>query len=702
MAKWGTSNLSDLAALQSASSKDANSLSVYHHFLSSTDLHTTAPWLDGKGTSLSEVTDDIDGDSRGGSVDIGADQFVPVAGTTTPLSGTFTIGSGGDYNTFKDASDDLLLKGISAAVTFNVLNGSYNEQVVIHETPGASATNTITIQSQSGNAADVTLWYFAAGAGDNYIVLVRGADFMRFRNMTFWSNNVAPVSYGKILYLWGGVEDLNIEDNILKGSPTNSGSQNLALIYGINMLSSPRIIRNNTFNDGGYSIWLQGVNTTTLASGTEVSGNTLTHVAYGMYFYYQKDLIVTGNSIDATQGQGINVTYGDGAMKITKNKISTGNTNGIYLNACDGGVAPTGTPGLIANNFVTSNANSARGIYLTSSTYQNIYSNSVNSRTGTDSRSFETSQGSNIKVVNNIFANHGGGYAYVINQTGAIVTSDYNDLYTNGTKLAYWNGDILDLAALQTANSMDASSVSATPQYASSFNLHASAGEIHNAGTPLSEVIDDIDGELRDGSTPDIGADEFIFGFNYSPVITTLPDTVAYTDSLYKYQVSASDNNGDTLTFKLSTAPFFLGIDSTTGLVQGTPASGDEGEHTVVVLVEDGNGGTDTQIFTLTVQFPVGIDQLANQFPNNFIVFQNYPNPFNPSTNIKFGLPNSAIVRIDVFNILGQRVRTLVNKKMSAGYHIINFQAQGLASGAYIYNIHAGKFVESKKMFIIK
>jgi len=74
----------------------------------------------------------------------------------------------------------------------------------------------------------------------------------------------------------------------------------------------------------------------------------------------------------------------------------------------------------------------------------------------------------------------------------------------------------------------------------------------------LAEVTDDIDGELRDATTPDIGADEFIFGFNYSPEITSVPDTSAWTDSLYTYQVIATDRNGDTLIYRLSTAPSFL------------------------------------------------------------------------------------------------------------------------------------------------
>jgi len=703
LAYLGTSYFTTLADLQASSGKDANSLSVYPHYTANDDLHTVAPWLDGVGTALTEVTDDIDGEARGGTPDIGADQFVPDPATTTPLSGTFTIGSGGDYSDFAAASADLLLKGISAPVTFNVMSGNYNEQVIFHETPGASATDTITFQSQSGSAADVLLWHFAAGSSDNFIVLLRGSDYMRFRNMTYMTNNVTPVSYGKIFYIWHGVEDLVIEDNIFNGSPTTSSSADLSLIYSTGMLSSPRVIRNNTFNDGGYSIYLQGVNTTTLSSGTEVIGNTINNAAYGMYFYYQEDMIVSGNTIQTNQGYGIYVTYGDGAMEITKNKVNVSTGHGIYLYVCDGGVLPTGTPGLVANNFVTINSNTYRGIYLYSTTRQNVYYNSVNSLYGTDSRSFDAYACSDINVVNNIFANHGGGYAYVSNSASAIVASDYNDLFTTGVNLAYLGtSNFIDLAALQAASGKDANSISIDPQFISTTNLHTTSAEIDSAATSLVEVIDDIDGELRDNLFPDIGADEVIFGINSTPVITSNPDTLVRADSLYEYQVTAIDPDGDTLTYHLLISPAFLSIDTTTGLIQGTPTQGDVGDHPVSIEVNDGKGGTTNQIFTLHVQPPLGIDDFENKIPTVFDLKQNYPNPFNPTTTIEYDLPKSSQVKIEIYNLLGKKVKTILDVYKNAGSHKFVFDSNNLASGVYLYRIQADTYTNSKKMILMR
>ena len=73
------------------------------------------------------------------------------------LSGSYTIGSGGSYPTFTAAVAALNAQGVSGPVTFNVITGVYNEQISMRPVTGSSATNTSTFQSQSGNAANVTL-----------------------------------------------------------------------------------------------------------------------------------------------------------------------------------------------------------------------------------------------------------------------------------------------------------------------------------------------------------------------------------------------------------------------------------------------------------------------------------------------------------------------------------------------------------------
>lgn len=88
--------------------------------------------------------------------------------------------------------------------------------------------------------------------------------------------------------------------------------------------------------------------------------------------------------------------------------------------------------------------------------------------------------------------------------------------------------------------------------------------------------------------------------------------------------------------------------------------------------------------------------------PTTITLHNNYPNPFNPTTNISFTLPVTENVQLDVYNVLGQRVATLLNQQMTAGTHTVAFDARNLASGVYIYQLRAGSFVQNKTMMLVK
>jgi hypothetical protein len=88
--------------------------------------------------------------------------------------------------------------------------------------------------------------------------------------------------------------------------------------------------------------------------------------------------------------------------------------------------------------------------------------------------------------------------------------------------------------------------------------------------------------------------------------------------------------------------------------------------------------------------------------PDHFVLEQNYPNPFNPATNITFALPEESLVRLDVYNILGQKVVTLADRVLQAGVHSIRFDASTLPSGVYFYRFQTGTLVQTKKMTLLK
>jgi hypothetical protein len=98
----------------------------------------------------------------------------------------------------------------------------------------------------------------------------------------------------------------------------------------------------------------------------------------------------------------------------------------------------------------------------------------------------------------------------------------------------------------------------------------------------------------------------------------------------------------------------------------------------------------------------VSVNSPTQTIPREFELLQNYPNPFNPSTTIRYSLPQRSHVMLTVFNTLGQQVATLVNGSQDVGYHDVRFDASGLASGVYFYRLHAGGFVQSKRLLLLK
>ena len=88
--------------------------------------------------------------------------------------------------------------------------------------------------------------------------------------------------------------------------------------------------------------------------------------------------------------------------------------------------------------------------------------------------------------------------------------------------------------------------------------------------------------------------------------------------------------------------------------------------------------------------------------PSTFELYQNYPNPFNPATAINYQLPATTLVTLKVYDALGRLVRTLVNGLQTAGTHSVTFDASGLSSGMYFYQLKSGAFIAIKKLVLLK
>lgn len=124
--------------------------------------------------------------------------------------------------------------------------------------------------------------------------------------------------------------------------------------------------------------------------------------------------------------------------------------------------------------------------------------------------------------------------------------------------------------------------------------------------------------------------------------------------------------------------------------------------------VQDGGGNSVFEGYVLPIRATIDLvggstdTELDASLPRMLTLQQNYPNPFNPSTNVRFSLPSTSDVQVQVFDLLGRNVATLVNGTLPAGQHEVTFDASDLTSGLYLYTITAGSQRISRTMTLIK
>ncbi len=436
-----------------------------------------------------------------------ANDTTSVQGLFPALLGEYTIGgSFPDFASFSAAAVSLNNGGILAPVTFNVRNGTYNEQISLGPINGSSAANTILFQSENGDNEFVRLEH-ANSSGNNYVVQLDGADYVTFQNMTFRSLG----SFARIFHLRNGADHIRILNNELIAA---NGDDNYQLIYSPGNIDQNLLIQNNRFVDGGYGVYLIGQNTSQLESGTRVLNNVFEgQNRYGIYLYYQNAPEVLDNQITTNSTRsdfhGIFMRHCDNGFELERNRVIGGYGYGLHLNRCDANIADRAS---IANNFIQVGGSSAAyGIYVFDGQFLNFNHNSVHlTNTDPNSRAFYNTSGANKNVLNNIFANTGGGLAYYASTS--LASSNFNDLYSTGPNLGYWLGTtVSDLAGWQAAAGRDFNSVSANPLFYSDTDLHVLQVALDSAATAVGGLTMDIDGEMRNASFPDIGADEFDF-----------------------------------------------------------------------------------------------------------------------------------------------------------------------------------------------
>lgn len=433
------------------------------------------------------------------------------------LSGLYTIGGiSPDFQNFTEAVSALNLGGITGEVTFKVRNGTYTEQISINKIPGGSKTATITFESESADSTSVIL-SFNANSTNNYTLQLDGSEYILFKHLTIRGTNTA--GYGTAVNINNSSGHISFSDCVL-GNTVN----NAPIFTTTNSISNYLSVKNNRFENGSYGIYLS-----VSGMGNRIENNHfINQNNVGMYLINQDSLVVVNNAFSS-----VTTTTIPTALSLTKCRNTRVEKNhfilakggyGISLTQCYG-------PALIANNFIQIGGSAGSvGIYSNLSNKTNIYHNSINiTNTSGNSCAFKISDYGNysgsVYLKNNILVNSGGGYCLYTVYPNIITESDFNDLYTTGTWLAYWGDNRANLTELRLASSKDSSSISIDPQFVSDTDLHVQETALNNSGTPLNEVTDDIDGDYRDPDHPDIGADEFLNATHDMSVTGLLPNS---------------------------------------------------------------------------------------------------------------------------------------------------------------------------------
>jgi hypothetical protein len=222
-----------------------------------------------------------------------------------------------------------------------------------------------------------------------------------------------------------------------------------------------------------------------------------------------------------------------------------------------------------------------------------------------------------------------------------------------------------------------------------------------SAGHPLFEWDSVAVPQYEMGSTLPITDIRFEFRMATDPNFDDIVEATVLTGTQYYLQatLNSTDSTAYFWQFRLEGDPVWGPIYT----FWSVPAGEDH-----VKYPEDRDSDSDVGWGSRGPDGPASESADATQFdvkigvPGSFGLSQNHPNPFNPMTDIRYSVPKAGSVRLEVYNILGHRVATLVDEHRNPGYYVATWDASSVASGIYLYRLTAGEFVATKKMVVMK
>ncbi len=520
--------------------------------------------------------------------------------------------------------------------------------------------------------------------------------------------------------------------NMTNGT-TYSSTGTSGLINGITHTSGNITIINNTIHD----LTIANANTNALSSAS-ATGIVFTATTASTQTISQNTIYNISNTRSDFAGSVIGLYYNgpSTASTVSRNFIHSLSVHSSTTNANIYGIRINAGNTTYSNNIIFLGGNTQTTLYgiyergaasNNNSIYFNtVYISGIPTAGALNSYALYSNASTNIRDFrNNIFVNArsnngatGKHYsAYFNYATDTDLTLNYNDYYASGTGgvLGYYNSE--DISDLPLINGKDANSKNVNPQFASAGGT-APANYQTSDRTIVAEagtgILIDYAGFTRDVTYPTMGAYEnavplpvelISFTYTISVKNVNLNWQTATEVNNYGFEIQrAIVNVGQTISLPTWEKIGFVaghGNSNSTKEYSFVDESISGGKYSYRLKQIDNDGGFSysDEIIVETLHSARG----GSSLPTEYSLEQNYPNPFNPSTTIKFGLPKDTRVMLEVYNIIGEKITTLVNKEMTAGYHQVNFKGSHLSSGIYFYNINVdGKFNSLKKMVIVK
>jgi len=429
------------------------------------------------------------------------------------LAGTYTIddGGGGDYTTFTAAVSDLTTLGVSAPVVFEVLPGTYTEQVSIPAITGSSATNTISFAGQTMDSSDVVLTTPTGGLP--YTVELNGVDFITFSYMSIV--NTGTASTHRAINIVNGSNDWAFRNCRLSTSAVSSAN-----VFNIVSSSIGDSHISACFIERGPVV-ANGVSTGSLSivkSDFQLASRCVDIDNFDGEIFIRDNTILANGA--GTSIRPIDISFSDPAAgAIERNWIKGVGTAPICIRFRS--MVPAGSNRfIIANNAIISDATgglSSRGIWTVSTVGQiDILNNSISTdQSGSNSRAIYAQTGAfDLRIHNNALR------AYVhplFVPVGSMTSSDHNVFHSVSGSGVDIGPLYTSTAALFAATGTNGNSIFTDPLFVDNANnLHLQLGSpCLGAGSAFGGIADDIDEETRPqpiGSMNDIGSDEHPVG----------------------------------------------------------------------------------------------------------------------------------------------------------------------------------------------